>query len=584
MNWLPPGLLVVPVVSLLALGLFPARRQSPTRPGKSGATPGRSPSSRGGQSGDPDSNGVALPRDRADRNSPARPTGRDAGALRMGQLTLICSSLSLLISLAAAVQVITAGPIDATFVQWTDPVPFCLGVHVDAIAVVMMVLISFIGLVIARFSMTYLLGDPGQARFFRWMSVTLGATLLLVISCNLVMLTAAWMLTSFGLHQLLLYYPERSWAVWAARKKFLISRLGDFMLIAALILTYRCFGTTEYNAIFAAAEAIHNGSAESSLSTSLIGILFVLGAMTKSAQFPFHSWLPDTMETPTPVSALMHAGVINAGGFLVIRLSPLVTLSPVALNLLAITGALTALLGSVVMLTQTSIKRSLAYSTIAQMGFMMLQCGLGAFSAALLHIVAHSAYKAHAFLSCGSVLDNAARLNVPPVPRSSTEGSLAAFLGAVIMATAIGLGTFYLMGIDLSTKPGGAVLGLVLVLALTQLLWNGLATGFLALSLRSIACALLVTVTYSVAYRAMDYLVKSSTTLHHVSSSVLDIAVLTIVAVGFVLVFSLQTLSGPLAKRRWIKALYVHAMNGFYVDIPARQLTARIYGQKAPVQ
>ena len=178
MNWLPPGLLVVPVVSLLALGLFPSRRLKSARPGKIGSTSGRSPSSRRAHSGDPDSNSGALPGHRADRNSLACSTGRDAAALRLGQFTIICASLSLLISLAAAVQVITTGPIDASFIQWTDPVPFCLGVHVDAIAVVMMTLISFIGLVIARFSMTYLLGDPGQARFFRWMSVTLGATLL----------------------------------------------------------------------------------------------------------------------------------------------------------------------------------------------------------------------------------------------------------------------------------------------------------------------------------------------------------------------------------------------------------------------
>ena len=178
-------------------------------------------------------------------------------------------------------------------------------------------------------------------------------------------------------------------------------------------------GSFDYRDMFAAADAIHN--LPTAAWHELIGILFVLGAMTKSAQFPFHSWLPDTMETPTPVSALMHAGVINAGGFLVIRLSPLVSLSPIALDLLALIGALTAMLGAVVMLTQTSIKRSLAYSTIAQMGFMMLQCGLGAFSAALLHIVAHSAYKAHAFLSSGSVLDSAARTRTEfkAVPRPS---------------------------------------------------------------------------------------------------------------------------------------------------------------------
>lgn len=535
MNWLPPGFLAVPTVSLLALGLFPNRIAN--------------------------------------------------GAPRVfGGLTTSLAGVALLVSCAASVQLATTGPIDATFVRWHSPVPVCLGVHVDAVAVVMMALISFIGLVIARYSVRYLLGDRHQGRFFRWMSFTLGATLLLVMSCNLVMFTAAWMLTSFGLHQLLTHYPERTWAIWAARKKFLISRLGDAMLFAALILTYRCFGTTEYTEIFAAADAIHQGTASGSFSTAVIGILFVLGAMTKSAQFPFHSWLPDTMETPTPVSALMHAGVINAGGFLVIRLSPLVSLSPIALDLLALTGAVTALLGSVVMLTQTSIKRSLAYSTIAQMGFMMLQCGLGAFSAALLHIVAHSAYKAHAFLSCGSVLDSAARTKVPAMPESSTGRSVLAFVSSITLAAGIVFGTFQVSRIDILTKPGGAVLGLILTLALTQLLWNGLATGIARLAIRSIANALLVAVTYSATYLLIDRLVASSTSHHTVVSSTLDAAVMALVGMGFVGVFTLQALSVSRARRRWVRALYVHAMNGFYIDIPARRLTSWFYGQTAPVQ
>lgn len=535
MNWLPPGLLVAFPLFLLALGLVPSRR----------------------------ANGAAH---------------------LFGGLTTILAGVSLLVSLAAAVQVMTAGPIDAVFIRWTSPVPFNLGIHVDAIAVVMSTLISFIGWIIARYSMRYLLGDPGQGRFFRWMSFTLGSTLLLVMCCNLVMFTAAWMLTSFGLHQLLLYYPNRTWAVWAARKKFLISRLGDAMLIAALILTFRCFGTTEYTEVFTAADAIHAGTAPGDWSTAMIGILFVLGAMTKSAQFPFHSWLPDTMETPTPVSALMHAGVINAGGFLVIRLSPLVSLSPIALDLLAVMGAITALLGSVVMLTQTSVKRSLAYSTIAQMGFMMLQCGLGAFSAALLHIVAHSAYKAHAFLSSGSALDAAARMKAPVMPTWSTGRSALAFAGAVAIATGIVWGTFQMVGIDVSTKLGGLVLAFIMTLALLQLVWNGLATGFVRLALRSVAYALLVAVAYSVAYLAMDRLVASSTSHHVVVPSMLDVAVLGLVALGFAGVFILQLLSGLLAKRNGMRAIYVHAMNGFYLDIPARRITAWFYRQSAPVQ
>lgn len=535
MNCLSAGLLAAPVVSMIALGLIPNRR----------------------------ANGAAQ---------------------LLGWLTLSLTGLVLLVSLATAVQVMTFGPMDYAFIRWTSPVPICLGVHVDAVTVVMTTLISFIGLIIARYSLHYLLGDPGQGQFFRWMSFTLGSTLLLVMCCNLVMFTAAWMLTSLGLHQLLTHYPERSWAVWAARKKFLISRLGDALLVAALILTYRCFGTTEYTQIFAAAAAIHDGTATGGWSAAWIGILFVLGAMTKSAQFPFHSWLPDTMETPTPVSALMHAGVINAGGFLVIRLSPLISLSPIALDMLALVGAVTALLGSVVMLTQTSIKRSLAYSTIAQMGFMMLQCGLGAFSAALLHIVAHSAYKAHAFLSCGSVLDNAARMKVPAMPASSISRSALAFTGAIVLGAGIVFGTFQAVGIDIITKPGGAVLGLILTLALTQLLWSGLATGLIGLTLRSFANAWLVAVTYSVAYLAMDHLVASSTSHHMLIPSMLDAAVLGLVALGFVGVFALQALLGSLVQRRWIQALYVHAMNGFYLDIPARRLTAWFYRQAAPVQ
>jgi NAD(P)H-quinone oxidoreductase subunit 5 len=535
MNWLPAGLLAAPVVSLLALGLASDRRAN------------------------------QVPR-------------------LFGWLTTILAGASLLGSLAAALRVMTEGAIDVAFQRWHSPIHFCLGVHVDAVAALMMTLISFIGLVIARYSTRYLLGDPGQGRFFRWMSFTLGATLLLVMSRNLVMFTAAWMLASIGLHQLLTHYPERSWAVWAARKKFLVSRLGDAMLVTAVILTYRCFGTTEYTEIFAVADAIHAGTVTGGWPTAWIGILFVLGAMTKSAQFPFHTWLPDTMETPTPVSALMHAGVINAGGFLVIRLSPLVSLSPIALDVLAIIGAVTALLGSVVMLTQTSIKRSLAYSTMAQMGFMMLQCGLGAFSAALLHIAAHSAYKAHAFLTCGGVLDQAARTRVPAIPASSSGWSPWLLGGSISIAAAIAFGIFQVFGIDITTKPGGVVIGLILTLALTQLLWKGLSTGVAALALRGIASALLVTVAYAAAYLAMDRLVASSTSHHSVVPSTLHLAVQAFVALGFVAVFTLQALSGPLAKHRWVRAAYVHAMNGFYIDIPARRLTARFYGQSAPVQ
>ena len=334
------------------------------------------------------------------------------------------------------------------------PLPVSLGVYFDSLAAVMLVLVGFIGVIITRFSLRYLDGENRQGRFLRWICFSLGAVQMLIVSGNLMMFTGAWMLTSFGLHQLLTHYSDRPAAMLAARKKFLISRLGDVLLVAALVLTYLVFGSFAYEEVFAAAQTLGEHTLTGHWLLPLIGALYVLGAMTKSAQVPFHSWLPDTMETPTPVSALMHAGIINAGGFLVIRLSPLISLSHLALDFLAVVGALTALFGSVVMLTQTSVKRSLAYSTIAQMGFMMLQCGLGAFSAALLHIVAHSLYKAHAFLSSGSVLEAAAGMKGETPAQLRPMRGLVTWAAATLAATGICTAVAWSFGVMTKPKPG----------------------------------------------------------------------------------------------------------------------------------
>jgi NAD(P)H-quinone oxidoreductase subunit 5 len=503
---------------------------------------------------------------------------------QMGWMTIAGSGLALAACLAGWLQLARTGRIDATWLRVAEPIPLQVGLYLDQVALLMAGLIGLLGMVIARYSLTYLSGDPRHGQFFRWMSFTLGATLLLVASGNLVMLTLAWMMTSYGLHQLLTYFPERSWAVWAARKKFLISRLGDVLLLTGLCLTYYSFGTTEYRELFAAAEAVRGGIVPHQTAIFWIAIVFVLGAMTKSAQFPFHTWLPDTMETPTPVSALMHAGVINAGGFLVIRLSPLISLEPLALDLLALVGAVTALSASVVMLTQTSIKRSLAYSTIAQMGFMMLQCGLGAFSAAMLHIVAHSAYKAHAFLSCGSVLDAAAGRKAIGSAAESFRHSAVAFFAALGLSAAALLGTWQIMGLHIWEKGGAAVLGLVLLLALTQNLWQALRSRSIRLWLRGVVQTVLVSAAYAAAYLIIDRLISPSTAHPAYPVSTLNVIVMSFVAAGFLAVFALQALGPHLSSFDWMQALYVHAMNGFYLDIPARRVTAWFYRQSAPVQ
>ena len=513
------------------------------------------------------------------------PTGfanRHARGLRDFVLSL--AGLSLAAAAAAATLLVWTGPVDRVFWEAPGLPALNVGIYFDTLAAVMTVLIAFVGAVIARFSNRYLDGDPRQGRFYRWLAFTFGAVLLLVVSRNLLMFTGAWILTSAGLHQLLLHYPDRPWALWAARKKLLISRLGDAFLIAALVLTYRQFGSFDYSEVFAQADALRAGGFPVGMVPAAIAMLYVLGAMTKSAQFPFHSWLPDTMESPTPVSAFMHAGIINAGGFLVIRLSPLVTLSPVALDLLAVIGAITALVGGLVMLSQTSIKRALAFSTIAQMGFMMLQCGLGAFSAALLHIVAHSLYKAHAFLASGSVLEAAARLKTDARPKLQGMAALFMLPVAVAAAVAIGGAAVQIADIDLAKKAGGVVLGIVLMVAVTTLIWHGLVSGSVKLALASIAGGALVTGVYLAGFLAFDRLLAlSSVARNSLPPSSVDVFVSGLVVVGFLGVFAIQTAASWLSRLPAVRALYVHASNGFYFDIPARQLTARVYGLSAPV-
>jgi NAD(P)H-quinone oxidoreductase subunit 5 len=502
----------------------------------------------------------------------------------------VAAAISWLAALAVAAAAATAGllavtgPVDLPFWTAPGPLPLNLGVFVDPLTAVMLLLVSFVGLVIARFATRALDGEPRQGRFFAWLSLTLGAVLLLVVSRNLVMFTAAWMLTSYGLHHLLEHYPDRPWAVWAARKKFLISRLGDAFLLAAVGLTLSCFGSSDYTTIFARADELRQAGGPLDPRLTAIGILFVLGAMTKSAQFPFHSWLPDTMEAPTPVSALMHAGIINAGGFLVLRLSPVIALSPVALDLLAVVGAFTALFGGLVMLTQTSIKRALAFSTIAQMGFMMLQCGLGAFTAALLHIVAHSLYKAHAFLTSGSVLDSAATMKVKAPPPAGVARPLAALPVAAGVAVAATLGSLAAFGIDPAVKPGGLVLAAVMGIALTTLVWQALLSGSPWVSLAGMAAAFGVGLAYAASYLGLDRLLATAAIAHGTRpASALDVAVAAVVVVGFLGVFAIQAAGMTLSRLPLVRRLYVHAANGLYCDIPARRLTARVWGLKAPV-
>jgi NAD(P)H-quinone oxidoreductase subunit 5 len=203
----------------------------------------------------------------------------------------------------------------------------------------------------------------------------------------------------------------------------LVSRVGDVALLVAAVLVLRRYGTLDLAAIHDLATA--NADAAATNDGRAIAWLLVIGCAIKTALVPFHFWLPETLEAPTPVSALMHAGVVNAGGYALIRTAPLVSLEPLALAGLVAVGGLTACLGGLMMAAQANVKRQLAFSTIAQMGLMMLQCGLGSFAAAMLHILAHSGYKAHAFLTHGEALERLQSQRLPELATAAPAGPLA---------------------------------------------------------------------------------------------------------------------------------------------------------------
>ncbi|MCB1742821.1 MAG: oxidoreductase, partial [Gammaproteobacteria bacterium] len=237
--------------------------------------------------------------------------------------------------------------------------------RLDPLSVTMLVLVAFIGWVVIRYATTYLVGDSRRESFLAWMALTLAAVLLLVQAGNLPHLVLAWIATSLALHRLLLFNPERSGARRAARKKFIVARIADAALIGAATLLAIRYQTLDIATILWSAGVAPERSGML-WPAALLGVAAVL----KSAQFPTHGWLTEVMETPTPVSALLHAGVINAGGFLLIRFADVMVLSPGVLAALVLIGACTALCAGLIVLTQAAVKTSLAWSTIAQMGFM----------------------------------------------------------------------------------------------------------------------------------------------------------------------------------------------------------------------
>ena len=265
-----------------------------------------------------------------------------------------------------------------------------------------------------RYATNYLASDATQGRFMAQLSVLTAAVSFLVISGNMLTAFIGWQFVGLSLYILLNHYHYDSNANKSAKKKFIINRIGDLSFLSAVTLCYVYFGNSDFNLINISNDInVTLFNSTFSLNTLIVCLIFI-AVMTKSAQFPFHIWLPDTMQAPTPVSAIMHAGVINSGGFLLARISGMINLSDLASNFIFCTGMLTVLTAAFFTLSQSDVKKQLAYSTMGQMGFMIVQCSIGLYTAAVFHLIAHGFFKAFLFLNAGNNLKLTSRENKKP--------------------------------------------------------------------------------------------------------------------------------------------------------------------------
>jgi len=324
--------------------------------------------------------------------------------------------LSFLLSVSTFMDIANGEPIRVTLYSWITSGAFDvnIGFYIDRLTVTMLLLVTIVSGLVHVYTIGYMHGEPGYARFFAYIALFTFSMLMLVMANNFLQLYVFWEAVGLCSYLLIGHWYDRKSACDAATKAFVVNRVGDFGFGLGIMLIFVTFGSLQYDQVFghaALAEGLTINVLKPLGGEWLVGTLTVIclllftGAVGKSAQVPLHVWLPDAMEGPTPISALIHAAtMVTAGVFMVARLSPLYNLAPAALDVVAVTGGATAVFAATIALTQNDIKRVVAYSTVSQLGYMMMACGLGAYAAGMYHLLTHGAFKALLFLGCGSVI------------------------------------------------------------------------------------------------------------------------------------------------------------------------------------
>nr|QZJ30484.1 NADH-plastoquinone oxidoreductase subunit 5 [Aquilegia ecalcarata]QZJ35020.1 NADH-plastoquinone oxidoreductase subunit 5 [Aquilegia rockii]QZJ30565.1 NADH-plastoquinone oxidoreductase subunit 5 [Aquilegia ecalcarata]QZJ30646.1 NADH-plastoquinone oxidoreductase subunit 5 [Aquilegia ecalcarata]QZJ30727.1 NADH-plastoquinone oxidoreductase subunit 5 [Aquilegia ecalcarata] len=367
--------------------------------------------------------------------------------------SVLLLSIVMLFSVDLSIQQINGSPIYQYVRSWTINNDFSLdfGYLIDPLTSIMLILITTVGTMVLIYSDNYMSHDRGYLRFFAYMGFFNASMLGLVTSSNLIQIYIFWELVGMCSYLLIGFWFTRPLAASACQKAFVTNRVGDFGLFLGILGLYWVTGSFEFRDLFEIANNLidNDNNGANSLFLTLCASLLFVGAIAKSAQFPLHVWLPDAMEGPTPISALIHAATMVAAGiFLVARLLPLFTAIPSIMNIISLVGIITILLGATLALAQRDIKRSLAYSTMSQLGYIMLALGMGSYRAALFHLITHAYSKALLFLGSGSIIHSMETL----VGYSPDKSQNMALMGGLtkyvpITKTSFLLGTLSLCGI-----------------------------------------------------------------------------------------------------------------------------------------
>lgn len=337
--------------------------------------------------------------------------GRQIGRQGAHWLTIGAVAIAFILSLVVYLDAAQGGGGNFTLYTWgvSEGMRFEIGFLIDELSAMMMMVVTFVSLMVHIYTIGYMHDDPGYQRFFCYISLFTFAMLMLVMSNNFLQLFFGWEAVGVVSYLLIGFWYDRDTAVFANLKAFLVNRVGDFGFLLGIAAIAYLFGSLDYATVFAGAASIQDATVSSPFGDwrwiTVICILLFVGAMGKSAQVPLHVWLPDSMEGPTPISALIHAAtMVTAGIFMVARMSPLFELSETALSVVLIVGATTAIFMALIGLVQNDIKRVVAYSTLSQLGYMTVALGVSAYDLAIFHLGTHAFFKALLFLAAGSVI------------------------------------------------------------------------------------------------------------------------------------------------------------------------------------